>query len=122
MLCVVGLLCGFVLPSIALASPEESSKAETDKSQVTEAVTCVICDGSSHTTITITGSGGTCADAQTYLSNQLKSIADNDCINFQTGSPSCQFQVTTTIACTQVSPGVWQVHGYAKYACRDYIC
>jgi hypothetical protein len=81
------------------------------------------CDTSfQFTTTTISGSGGTCTDAQTNLSSQLVSLADSGCFNHGYPGHSCDLGVTTTVACTEISPGVFQVQGYATYNCKDNNC
>ncbi len=74
-----------------------------------------------HTSVTITGSGGSCSAAQGSLNSQLENIASTNCLN--TGwLGSCAFAVHDTVACTQTSPGVYQVQGYATYSCEDTNC
>ncbi len=69
-----------------------------------------------YTTVTATGTGSTCANAQTALTNQLKQVANAYC------GYACQFTVTYTQACTQINPTTWQVTGYGRYGCRDSTC
>ena len=69
-----------------------------------------------YTTVTATGTGSTCANAQTALTNQLKQVANAFC------GTACQFTVTYTQACTQINPTTWQVTGYGRHGCRDSTC
>ncbi len=82
----------------------------------------VICDWGDYMTATVSGTGSSCTAAQNALTSQLHSLAQGSCESI-TGLPShCRFQVLVTTACAQVSPGVWQVQGYAKHSCRMSTC
>lgn len=70
-----------------------------------------------YTTVTATGTGSTCANAQTALTNQLKQVANAFC-----GTLACQFTVTYTQTCTQINATTWQVAGYGRHGCRDSTC
>ena len=82
----------------------------------------VICDFGYYTTVTISASGGNCTDAQSALTLQLQSIARGNCESITMLPSYCAFQVVITTTCAQVSPGVWQVQGYAKHHCRMSTC
>jgi hypothetical protein len=70
-----------------------------------------------YTTVTATGTGSTCANAQTALTNQLKQVANASC-----GTAACQFTMTYTQACTQINGSTWQTTGYGRHGCRDNSC
>lgn len=74
-----------------------------------------------YTTATATGSGSSCTAAQSNLTSQVQSLANTTCMN-NTGMTYCNLQVFTTAACTEVSPGVFQVQGYARHRCRETTC
>lgn len=88
------------------------------------AVTCgPFCDTSIHeTTATISGSGSDCTTAQSSLTSQLQTIARGQCQNFWGDLSYCQLVVHTTVACTLIAPGTYQVQGYATYSCKDTTC
>jgi hypothetical protein len=69
-----------------------------------------------YTTPTATAIGSSCAIAQTNLTTQLKSYATSTC-----GGGSCQFVVTTTVACHASGSG-FSVSGYGTHGCRDSTC
>ncbi|HEX4496734.1 MAG TPA: hypothetical protein VIE43_13775 [Thermoanaerobaculia bacterium] len=68
------------------------------------------------TTPPATAIGTSCTVAQTNLSSQLKSYANSVC-----GTLSCNFLVTTTVACHAASGG-YSVTGTATFGCRDSTC
>lgn len=70
-----------------------------------------------YTTATASGTGSTCANAQSSLTTQLRDVA-----NFFCGIGACQFTVIYTQTCTLIAPGTYQVTGYAKHGCRDSTC
>lgn len=70
-----------------------------------------------YTTASATGTGSTCANAQTALTSQLKQVANAFC-----GTLACQFTVTYTQGCTQINSTTWQVAGYGRHGCRDSTC
>lgn len=88
------------------------------------AVACgPFCDTSIHeTSATISGSGGDCTTAQSSLTSQLQSIAKARCQNYWGDITYCSLVVHTTVACTLIAPGTYQVQGYATYSCRDNNC
>ena len=107
---VLSLATMFILLSLVHPTPEASTQI------------CLYCDHGNYTTATIAGSGGNCTDAQSALTSQLQSIARSYCQNNFDGFSYCNFSVVVTAACTQVSPGFWQVKGYARHSCRLYFC
>jgi hypothetical protein len=75
-----------------------------------------------HTTPTISGSGASCAAAQSSLNSQLKSIASNNCVNNLFFDGVCNFVVTDTTSCTFLGGGTYQIQGYATYSCSVINC
>jgi hypothetical protein len=88
------------------------------------AITCGnYCDTSiQETSATISGSGSSCTTAQSSLTSQLQSIARGQCQNYYGDISYCMLSVNTTVACTLIAPGTYQVQGYATYSCKDTTC
>lgn len=128
--CLVGIFlsCSLALsPAHALSDPSQDLLArifqDVNGQPAPQPAACGwYCESIiSYTTGTVTGSGADCTAAQVNLTSQLQAIAHNTCLN-NTGMTYCNLQVFTTVACSQVSPGVWQVQGYATHRCRETTC
>jgi hypothetical protein len=93
-------------------------------SGIQKSTTCGwFCDTTIHgTTATISGSGSSCTNAQSSLTSQLQTIAFGQCRNVWGDPNDCNLVVHITTACTLVSPGTYQVQGYATYSCKDTSC
>ncbi len=52
----------------------------------------------------------------------MQSIAAGYCQNVQGDIGSCSLVVTNTTACPMISPGAFQIQGFAKHRCRDTNC
>lgn len=131
---LVVLALGFVLaataalaaPAPAAPSPEvllsQIFESAPEAPPLTPAPTALACGPycdcpNCYTTVTASGTGSTCANAQTALTNQLKQVGNAFC-----GTLACQFTVIYTQACTQINATTWQVTGYGRHGCRDSTC
>src|SRR4029079_2713741 len=114
------LLSVFAVPASASPAPEGS--AEDALSAVLQppplaAASCLVCIGF-YTTSTTYATGNSCATAQSNLQSLLQSLARSQC------SPllSCNLAVHYTVACQQISPGVYRVDGNAQHGCKENVC
>lgn len=127
--CITALLCGLALSPAVHALPDPSAELlarifqAPDSPPAPQPLACGwYCESIiTYTTGTATGSGGSCTTAQSNLTSQLQSSANSTCLN-NTGMTYCSLQVFTTSGCTEVSPGVFQVQGYATHRCRETTC
>ena len=76
------------------------------------------CDGF-YSTVTTFATGSSCSIAQSNLTTLLRSVAKTTTCG---GIPPCAVTVIYTVPCRLVSPGVYQVDGYANHGCRDSTC
>lgn len=67
-------------------------------------------------TAIVSGTGSDCTYAQSALTSQLQQLAGATCGSY------CNFNITTTKACFQLTTGEWRVKGYATYSCQDVYC
>ena len=126
----VAVLCTLSPSARALSAPDDMTEVfsaqslpQSDVFQPAPVLKCgPVCFAPVYTTATISGSGSSCTAAQTSLNSQLQSIAAGYCQNVQGDIGSCSLVVTNTTACTMISPGAYQIQGFAKHHCRDTNC
>jgi hypothetical protein len=106
------------LPLIALAFLLCAFSLGLSTNSVSAAICTHICVTSvTHTTAIVSGTGSDCTAAQAAMTAQLQQIAGATC-----GDTYCNFVITTTKACFQLTTGEYRVKGYAKYNCREVDC
>jgi len=75
---------------------------------------CFFCDTSvTYTTAIVSGTGSDCTAAESAMTSQLQQLAGATCGAY------CNFAVTVTKHCFQLTTGEWRIRGYATYNCRN---
>ncbi len=126
----VAVLCTLSSSAQALSGPDPMAEVfsaqslpQSDVFRPAPVLKCgPICFAPVYTTATISGSGSSCTAAQTSLNSQLLSLTKGYCQNVEGDISSCNVVVTNTTACTMISPGAYQIQGYAKHQCKDTTC
>ena len=130
LIAAVAVLCTLSSSAQALSGPDPMAEVfsaqslpQSDVFRPAPVLKCgPICFAPVYTTATNSGSGSSCTAAQTSLNSQLQSLAKGYCQNVEGDIGSCNVVVTNTTACTMISPGAYQIQGYAKHQCKDTNC